>query len=548
MSFFRFNESKSYDHQGHDGSEAEYPVTFQRGFSSIARNGRIVFVYPDETWDYGSEYTLTISKKGLTIIGKNSTFINITFDVTSYASDFNISGLNFMNNRNSSIIISKGADNCNISNCTFKDNGGYTLIGGKYTGFSGTAINVCGENLTVVDSRFENNHAGADNALGGAILCNASGLNISDCNFTNNDAYSGGNHIYLTNNAIDAYIAGSRFLNSTFNPLGLGSAIIVKSNFVTIEDNVFENNTAVDGGALLIDSQIGFITLSGNNFTINKATHDGGAVYYLSGSNMLLDESNTFTENIALGNGGAIYSDIVLNNVSGKFISNSAVDGGAVYANNDLSIVGGEFISNSASGNGGALYLNGRNNIVDSVVFRSNSAVEGSAIYLCDNEALTLKKVTLEGNVNSGSSSGSGFCTIHVGDYAKINIPGDDLTRGGDQHIHLNNKYLTDILYVNSVVLGDGSGLTTSDAGVLTDDLLSNLNDGGKVVFLNDGSVYSLSPVNISNLNNIVFVGNSTTVQISENKKYLFNQPKNAKNKKKLCKNISFQSIIYPPI
>ena len=174
--------------------------------------------------------------------------------------------------------------------------------------------------------------------------------------------------------------------------------------------------------------------------------------------------------------------------------------------------------------------FNLKDNIVDSVVFRSNSAVEGSAIYLCDNEALTLKKVTLEGNVNSGSSSGSGFCTIHVGDYAKINIPGDDLTRVGDQHIHLNNKYLTDILYVNSVVLGDGSGLTTSDAGLLTDDLLSNLNDGGKVVFLNDGSVYSLSPVNISNLNNIVFVGNSTTVQISENKKYLFNPLKKIKN------------------
>ena len=152
---------------------------------------------------------------------------------------------------------------------------------------------------------------------------------------------------------------------------------------------------------------------------------------------------------------------------------------------------------------------------MDNVLFHGNSADHGAAIYLDDNNGLVIKNVTLSGNRDDYE----GVCSIHVGDLASLSIPDSDLVLAENQGIHLGN-YMTDVLYVSPS--GSGNGLTMDDAGALTSALLTHLNDGGKVIFLN--GEYNLDDI-VSILNkNIQFVGNQSTIR--NDKKYLFIEPK----------------------
>ena len=86
-----------------------------------------------------------------------------------------------------------------------------------------------------------------------------------------------------------------------------------------------------------------------------------------------------------------------------------------------------------------------------------------------------------------------------------------------------------------------GNAVKSSAAG--EKEILSVENSGSDVVGATGTTITSV---------NVTFQGLTSKTSIKrtndQNNKNLFNQPKNAKNKKKLCKNISFQLIIYPPI
>ena len=164
---------------------------------------------------------------------------------------------------------------------------------------------------------------------------------------------------------------------------------------------------------------------------------------------------------------------------------------------------------------GGALYLNGNSNALTDVNFEDNTAVNGSAIYLGMNKILSLDSVSLSGNDNS-----TGFGTVYVDDHGQITVNG--LTRDADQRIYLVN-YTSDVLYVAPVSLGEGNGLTPNDASELTSELLTHLNNGGRVIFLNDKGEFNIDQVKIIAKTNIQFIGNTSTIKSSKNDKSLFN-------------------------
>ena len=490
------------DHASSDGL-SYHTNSLSTAFGLVTSGGTI---YANGTGEL-LEFTLNdeLTKQDLTIIGNNTYLcVKKPIIIGVEGTGLTLKGINFENSTGFTAITWNG-ENGIINNCTFKNN--------KNTagGIAG-AINVKGDNLQIIKTKFINNAASADEySIGGAICVNASNIVIKDSLFDGNDGIDG-SHIYVDYDGFISSIMNSTFANGKSSLSTGGSGILNNGIINTISDCNFTHNAASNGAALYM-SGIGNILLKGNNFTNNSADNNGGAIYLKQGG--LTINNNKFSNNTAV-NGGAIYSIISLSIVDSVFTDNNASgNGGAIFANNGLSLDTVEFVKNSAT-NGGALYLNNGITMVNSVQFNDNTVSgEGSAVYI-NIASVTLKHADLSGNVDPDMN-----CAIHVED-GSISVPDSDLNLGSDQKIHLTN-YVTDVLYVSPH--GQGYGLTKDDAASLNNDLLGHLNDGGRVIFLNnDGEVYSLDPVTISNLHNIVFVGNSTTIQLNnKDKKSLFN-------------------------
>ena len=136
-------------------------------------------------------------------------------------------------------------------------------------------FNITGNSHVILkDITFVNGHGD----YGGAIKVNpGSSVEIINCKFINNNATNSGGAIYI--------VAGD-------------TDVISK-----ITNSIFENNTAINGGAIYSNSNKTAIT--GTTFTENYAYNDGAGLY-LAGDYCNLDNS-TFTDNVAWDDGPAIY-------------------------------------------------------------------------------------------------------------------------------------------------------------------------------------------------------------------------------------------------
>ena len=359
----------------------------------------------------------------------------------------------FIFTNNTDTVITAYSDNCTIENVVFENNGGDEC--GK-----GACIQLYGNNFTAIKSTFRNNNATSSDSFGAALYVNANLTTISNCTFENNCVSGYGSHIYISENSTNIKIINNTsFIKGSYLGSG-GSAIVIDGSDVIINQTTFKNNTAKNNGGAL----------------------------FLRGKDIVIDNS--------------------------IFDSNSASNGGAIYSTYSLNVNQCSFINNTATNNGGAVYLASSDNVISNALFTGNTAEHGSAIYLEDSKSLVINNVTLSDNKDKYSE---GDCSIHVGEYASLSIPNNDLILGTDQGIHLTN-YKTDVLYVSSS--GSGYGLTMNDAAKLTSALLNYLNDGGKVIFIN--GVYDLSDVVEIYNKNIQFIGNASTIT-NKNDKSLFN-------------------------
>ena len=478
------------------GNDSSIPVDFYTGLRRVSQGGTIVFL---DTTVYQNPMTTDykFNKPNVMINGSGST-INTTYAFIINVEGVVVNNLTFIGSSASSFIWN--GKNGVINHCKFINNSLSENAGDS-------VIIVNGENLLVNNTQFKDNIVKKVDSQGGALFVNSTGLTVNYCIFDNNQAYFEGNHIYITNNANGALINNSEFKNSKSYTNTRGCAIYNSAYFVTVNNSTFENNNGSNGGA--INHVSGTIKIDYSTFKNNTATSSGGALYLDSTVDSF--KNNTLKFNKAQSNGGAVYSSVVLTMVDSDFINNSAVvNGGAVYSSNNIIIAGCDFINNSAV-NGGALYLTGGINRLTGVVMENNKACDGSAIYLSENNLLSLDSVTLNSNVNA-----SGVGTVYA---SGVNININNLTRGYDQSLYLGD-YKSNVLYVNTSSSGWANGLTPNDASALTSNLLTHLNNGGKVIFIN--GVYDLSEVVEIYNKNIQFIGNASTIT-NKNDKSLFN-------------------------
>ena len=195
------------------------------------------------------------------------------------------------------------------------------------------------KNVTLIDSDFTNNHAQVN---GGAVDISSSletTVTITDSEFNGNRADHGG--------ALINVVAGS-FWNSF--------------TVLTISQTNFSNNNALTGGVLYC-VHCHKTKISNSEFVSNFA-HQCGGVFSSNESVELLISNSSFIENRANGTGGVLCTTrratVTSHNV--QFINNSASKGGGViystqYSNTTISNCNFTLNSVDRNGYGGVAYL-----------------------------------------------------------------------------------------------------------------------------------------------------------------------------------------------
>lgn len=243
--------------------------------------------------------------------------------------------------------------------------------------------------LEITDCQFSNNQA---HYGGGIEIEYGSNIRIAECTFSNNEAQYEGGAIYkefTTATVIDdcAFNANSCIEGGYGGALSMDeviSATVINSQFDT---NIVLNDGY--GGALSDYYSKGNVIKS-CAFTRNLGDDGGfGGAVYLGRSESTMVSRDTFYRNSVTneGFGGAFYEDDAMRTLidSCHFEENMAYDndgeGGALYIDSDSSIVSNSSFNRNMALNGGALYSYEKGLLVSNCSFRYNKAFnEGGAI------------------------------------------------------------------------------------------------------------------------------------------------------------------------
>ena len=204
----------------------------------------------------------------------------------------------------------------------------------------GGATHFGGENLTVeiTNSTFSQNKAISPDgySLGGAIVTNASLLNISNSNFNGNESIGGGGAI--------AFVL---YMDTDY------------TKQINIKNTVFSGNKGLgeygEGGALFLYTSDGegITTIESSTFTENNADVVGGAIS--NNETLILQGENTFSGNTADGVANDIYNDGTVNIASGT----TTIDGG-INGEGEFTIANGATLNmGTVTIQQGTLTLNG---------------------------------------------------------------------------------------------------------------------------------------------------------------------------------------------
>lgn len=295
--------------------------------------------------------------------------------------------------------------------------------------------------VTVTDSSFTNQTALTQ---GGAIYQQAAALDINRSTFTNNSTATGAAG---RGGALFQWLGSLNLRNSSFS----GNSAVAKGGTIYlawtpnnnyINNTVFDDNTAVRGGAIYLEPSTalaisasdfnnnessspegayggamysqGYLDITDSNFLNNTTSDWGGAIFNDAGA--LLVENSTFNNNHATnsvyGYGGAIGSDAgsitirhstLQNNSSAWFAGGVHIYG--VESPNSALIENSTFIGNTAQAGGAVLVLQSQATIRASTFTENVGSVQGAAFHLQDSEVAI---------INSTVSENIGYNTIFI--------------------------------------------------------------------------------------------------------------------------------------
>jgi predicted outer membrane repeat protein len=334
-----------------------------------------------------------------------------------------------------------------ITNSIFDKNTGITRAG---------ALETSSEYEYIKNCTFTNNVAmeslSSNNGYGGAILkAGENRLNLIDSTFTNNVAHRGG-AIYLIDSAI-MDINKCTFTNNVAkhtitDPYVSGGAIYVASGYTIINNSVFKNNQAQQGGAVSINSD-SRQTITNSKFINNTATNRAGAVF---NDGILYITKCTFDQNTAGNQGGVLYSqdhsdrifvtesNFTNNKVTGNksyggviylisaksflsfdecyFKNNTGFDGGVIASvsqSGTIRVKDSKFESNSASNTGGSIFIRSTNMdlaIDNTNITGSKATSHGGSLYLSGTDAsYDFNKLTVDNSVSTSGNGGAIYIT-----------------------------------------------------------------------------------------------------------------------------------------
>ena len=240
-----------------------------------------------------------------------------------------------------------------IRNTSFTSNYGY----GESAGAIGTDR---ATSLTISSSLFEENHSRLD---GGAIHIQEGFKTVlSCCNFTRNQAYSGG-----------------------------GGAIALSKSDLKVTNVAFQNNSAaiVGGGAIKAKGN-STMNITDSNFSGNKIIYpgNGGAIWASNYLKVYL-RNVTFTENFPNGRGGVVY--IERNTIL-------ELNDSYIYNNYNNNFGGGVFVDSNSFF------------IAYNSTFKGNKAAQGACLYVVQGEAY-FENCLFNGN---GLIGGTLVCRSHL--------------------------------------------------------------------------------------------------------------------------------------
>lgn len=227
-----------------------------------------------------------------------------------------------------------------------------------------------------------------NNAFGGAIYSPGSHyatygsgmksyLTLENCLFMNNTAVYGGSIYHKYGNTI---IRNTKFIDSYASLYG--GVLATDGGDILIENCEFLNYRASGDAGGAIYSKVTNLTVKNSNFT-NGYADFGGAICDLNSD--LIVENTNFYNNTAKYEGGAIYimyGDISISKCN--ITLSSALDGGALFIDNCTSVdlIQTNFKQSSAKRYGGTIFSNGNEaTIANDVTFADSTAPIGPVRY-----------------------------------------------------------------------------------------------------------------------------------------------------------------------
>ncbi|MDD3766497.1 MAG: hypothetical protein PHF89_04825 [Eubacteriales bacterium] len=384
--------------------------------------------------------------------------------------------------------------NLNISDVTIKN----------WTAVDGGALNIKGENSTVVidNVTFDNNIA--TGGLGGAIYNDGGTLTITDSEFYNNKTtlttnYQGG-AIYNTGATGELTITGSTFgkrtgsgtvedpyVYSDGNETMYGGAIYNTSalNNIITDSKFYGNLAYAQGGAI---GNSGTLTVSDTEFFNNQGFSYGGAIHNTGTLNI---NNSIFCNNSGYGNGGAIYNNNGILNITGsEFYNNHGSISGAIHntgATAELTITDSTFGKRTGSGTEADPY----------VYSDGNTSSNGGAIDNASNITITNSK--FYGNTTSSQGGAiynyGGTSTINGSEFA-----GNQASVGGAINntgtLTINNSTFTDNTASVGGAIYNSGNLTINDNVIFSNNTSNTpggaiLNEVGGTLIINGTSIFS---------------------------------------------------------
>ena len=167
----------------------------------------------------------------------------------------------------------------------------------------------------------------------------------------------------------------SNGFSSLSGPTGTGGGLYNNGGSVTIDNSIFNGNTAAIAGGGLVNTGGGSVIINNSTFSNNSATSGGGGGIDNQNGRIIITNSE-FTNNAANNNGGGgvfvLAGSVSIANST--FTGNMSTNGfgGAIYNLSTLNVVNSTIANNTAANAGGILNQGGNGSITNSTIVNNN--------------------------------------------------------------------------------------------------------------------------------------------------------------------------------